>query len=164
MPLGGPSIYPAWWAQCLRRLANPVFTPLGGKPSIYPAWRAQNLSRLAAPVFTPLGGPSVYCLANPVFTPLGGKSSVYPARLMPLGRSSTDAACRAQYPRCLASPVLSRLTGQCLSRLTGQCLSRLAGPVFTPLDGPVFTPLDVSPNQKSAQKNLPQWGRSFCHV
>ena len=49
----------AWRAQHLRRLANPVFTPLDG-PSIYPAWRAQYLSRLATPAFTPLGGASVY--------------------------------------------------------------------------------------------------------
>ena len=28
--LDGPSVYAAWRAQCLRRLASPVFTPLGG--------------------------------------------------------------------------------------------------------------------------------------
>ena len=98
IPLGEPSIYAAWRAQYLRRLASPVFTPLGG-PSIYAAWRAQYLRRLAGPVhaawraqclrrltgpvMTPLGGPSVYAawraqclrrLAGPVFTPLGGPS------------------------------------------------------------------------------------------
>ncbi|EHM54293.1 hypothetical protein HMPREF9080_01313 [Cardiobacterium valvarum F0432] len=30
IPLGGSSIYAAWRAQCLRRLAGPVFMPLGG--------------------------------------------------------------------------------------------------------------------------------------
>ena len=89
--------------QYFRRLAGPVFTPLGGA-SNDAAWRAQCLSRLAGPVFTPLDGASVYAawrgqclsrLAGPVFTPLGGPSN--------------DAAWR------------------------GQCLSRLAGPVFTPL-------------------------------
>ena len=48
---GGPSIYPAWRAQCLSRLASPVFIPFGG-PRIYPAWRAQYL--------IPLGGPRIY--------------------------------------------------------------------------------------------------------
>ena len=33
---------------------SPVFIPLGGA-SVYPAWRAQCLSRLAGPVFIPLG-------------------------------------------------------------------------------------------------------------
>ena len=36
--LDGPSVYAAWRAQCLRRLASPVFTPLG-EPSVYAAWR-----------------------------------------------------------------------------------------------------------------------------
>ena len=94
-PLGGPSVYPAWRAQCFRRLTGPVFSPLGGpsvfaawRASIYAAWRAQYFRRLAGQVFIPLGGPSVYpawrtqCfrrlagqylprLAGPVFIPLG---------------------------------------------------------------------------------------------
>ena len=45
--------------QYFRRLAGPVFTPLGG-PSNDAAWRGQCLSRLAGPVFTPLGEASVY--------------------------------------------------------------------------------------------------------
>ena len=82
--LGKPSIYAAWRAQYLRRLASPVFTPLG-EPSIYAAWRAQYLSRLVGSVFIPLGEPSIYAawwgqylsrLAGPVFTPLGD-ASVY---------------------------------------------------------------------------------------
>ena len=85
-PLDEPSVYAAWRAQYLRRLAGPVFPPLGGA-SVYPAWRAQYLSRLAGPVFIPLGGASIYpawrtqCLsrlAGPVFIPLGGLS-IYPA-------------------------------------------------------------------------------------
>jgi len=55
IPLGGLSIYPAWWAQYLSRLVGSVFIPLGGI-SIYPAWWAQYLSRLASSAFTPLGG------------------------------------------------------------------------------------------------------------
>lgn len=52
-PLGEPSVYVAWRAQYLRRLARvqylsrlagPVFIPLGG-PSVYAAWRAQYLRR-----------------------------------------------------------------------------------------------------------------------
>ena len=66
----GPSVYPAWRDQYLRRLAGPVFIPLGGA-SVYPAWRSQCLSHLAGPVFIPLG-------AGPVFIPLG-RTSVYPA-------------------------------------------------------------------------------------
>ena len=54
IPLGGPSIYAAWRAQCFRRLARPVFTPLGD-PSVFAAWRAQCFRRLAGPVFSPLG-------------------------------------------------------------------------------------------------------------
>ncbi|RKW12496.1 MAG: hypothetical protein D8H94_11470 [Cardiobacterium sp.] len=38
IPLGGPSIYAAWRAQYLRRLASPVFTPLI-EPSVLAAWR-----------------------------------------------------------------------------------------------------------------------------
>jgi len=38
-------IYHAWRGQHLRRLAGPVFTPLG-EASVYPAWWAQHLSRL----------------------------------------------------------------------------------------------------------------------
>ena len=76
------SIYPAWRGQYLRRLAGPVFTPLG-EPSIYTACRAQCLRRLVSPAFTPLGEPSIYtacrgqhlrCLAGPAFTPLVGAS------------------------------------------------------------------------------------------
>ena len=79
-----PSIYVAWRAQYLRRLASPVFTPLGGA-SVYAAWQAQCLRRLAGPVFTPLGRPIVYAawqaqclsrLAGSVMTPLG-RGSVY---------------------------------------------------------------------------------------
>ena len=78
-PLGGPSIYAAWWAQYLRRLVGPANAPLGG-PSKCAAWRAQQIRRLVGPAFTPLGGPSKYAawwaqhlrrLADPVFTPLG---------------------------------------------------------------------------------------------
>ena len=107
-----PRVYPAWRAQCLSRLADPVFIPLGGA-SVCPAWRTQGLSRLAGPAFIPLGGPRVYpawraqCLsrlADPVFIPLGG-ASVYPA-------------------------------------WRAQCLSHLAGPVFVPLGAsPAFIPL-----------------------
>jgi len=35
----------AWRGQYLRRLATPVFTPLG-KASIYAAWQSQHLRRL----------------------------------------------------------------------------------------------------------------------
>ena len=74
IPLGGPSIYPAWRTQHLSRLAGPVFIPLGEEPSvyaawrepsIYPAWRAQCLRRLADPVFIPLGGPSIFAAWRP---------------------------------------------------------------------------------------------------
>ena len=103
-PLGGPSVYPAWRGQCLRRLTGPVFTPLGGA-SVYPAWRGQYLRRLAGPVMTPLGGASVYPawrdqylrrLARPVFTSLGGPS-VYSAWVP--GRSC--------YPHCQIRPAIS---------------------------------------------------------
>ena len=68
----GKEKIPAWRAQCFRRLARPVFIPLG-EASVYPAWRGQCLSRLARPVFIPLGGPSVYpAWCGPVFSPLSG--------------------------------------------------------------------------------------------
>ena len=95
--LDEPSVYAAWRAQCLRRLAGPVFTPLGGS-SIYAAWRVQCFRRLTNPAFTPLGEPSIYAawrvqclrrLESPVITPLGGPS-VY-------------AAWRVQYLRRLAA-------------------------------------------------------------
>ena len=38
-----PSIYAAWRAQHLRRLASPAFTPLG-EPSIDAAWRVPNVN------------------------------------------------------------------------------------------------------------------------
>ena len=53
----GKEKIPAWRAQCfrclarvqyLRRLARPVFIPLG-EASVYPAWRGQCLSRLVRP-------------------------------------------------------------------------------------------------------------------
>ena len=50
VPLGEPSVCPAWRAQCLSRLASPVFVPLG-EPSVCPAWRAQCLSRLGKDTF-----------------------------------------------------------------------------------------------------------------
>ena len=56
--------------QYLRRLAGPVFIPLGGV-SIYAAWRAQCLSRLAGPVFSSLTGPVFSSLTGPVLSPLG---------------------------------------------------------------------------------------------
>lgn len=96
-PLGGPgftslgetSIYVAWRAQYLYRLARPVFTPLG-EPSIYVAWRTQiytawrnqYLRRLAQTKPFPRGGrvgmgaannqrsDTTHRLAEPVFTPL----------------------------------------------------------------------------------------------
>ena len=98
-------IYPAWRTQCLRRLASPVFTPLG-EPSVCAAWRGQCLRRLAGPGFSPLGGPSILAawrdqcfrrLASPMFTPLGG--------------ASVFAAWRGQCFRRLASPVFSPLGG-----------------------------------------------------
>ena len=115
MATSHPSIYAAWRGQCLSRLADPVFTPLG-EASVYPAWRAQCLRRLARSVFTPLGGPSVYpawrgqCLrrlADPV---------IY-------------AAWRTQYLRRLAGPVFIPLgEASVYPAWRGQCLSRLAGP------------------------------------
>ena len=54
MATSRPSIFAAWRGQYLRRLAGPVFIPLGGA-SIYAACRAQHLRRLTGPVFIPLG-------------------------------------------------------------------------------------------------------------
>ena len=84
-PLGGPSIYAAWWGQCLCRLARPVFTPLD-RASIYAAWQGPCLHRLTRPAFTSLGGPSVYAawwgqclrrLARLGFTPLGSQLWIF---------------------------------------------------------------------------------------
>jgi len=47
-------------------------TPLG-EPSNDAAWRAQYLRRLAVPVFTPLGEPSH--LVSPAFTPFNEPSN-----------------------------------------------------------------------------------------
>ena len=55
-------------AQQIRRLAGPVFVPLG-KGSIYDAWRDLCLRRLTGLAFTLLGGP--------VFTPLGASPTQY---------------------------------------------------------------------------------------
>ena len=95
--LGGePSVYLAWRAQCLSRLAVPVFVPLGG-PSVCPAWRAQCLSRLASPVFVPLG-------VNPAFTSPGDRFSVFDKKS---GFDMPDFLCLSSGGRChLAMAVL----------------------------------------------------------
>ena len=101
-------------AQQIRRLAGPVFVPLGGT-SVYAAWRGQYLCRLAGPVFTPLGGASV-CLA-------WRQPSIYLAWR------------QGQYLSRLAGPAFMPLGGAsvCLAWLD-QCLRRLVRSVFTPLD------------------------------
>ena len=112
-PLGEPSVYVAWRAQYLRRLARAQY--------LRRLARVQYLSRLAGPVFIPLGGPSVYAAWRaPVFTPLGG-ASVY-------------VAWRVQCLRRLAGPVFSPLGGPSVyAAWWAQCFRRLAGPVFAPL-------------------------------
>ena len=148
-PLGEPSIYaawressiyPAWRVQCLSRLADPVFTPLG---------EPQCLRRLAGPVFTPLDGPSICAawrgqclrrLAGPVFAPLGGPSN--------------DAAWRAQ--------CLSRLArALCLSRLArAPYLSRLAAsPVLGVRD---FGRARCRLLRRGANRNRPAWRYAEC--
>ena len=113
-PLGRASVFAAWQGQCFRRLVRPVLMPLGGV-SVFAAWRVQYLRRLAGPVFIPLGEPSIYAAwRGQYLRRLAGPV------LMPLGGASIYAAWRGQY--------LRRLAG-------AQCLRRLARPVFAPLGG-----------------------------
>ena len=148
-PLGEPSVYVAWRAQCLRRLAGPVFTPLG---------EPQCLRRLTGPVFAPLGGASVYAawraqylrrLADPVFAPLGGPS-IYPAwRTQRLSRLAR-ALCLSRLARAL-----------CLSRLTrAPYLSRLAAsPVLGVRD---FGRARCRLLRRGANRNRPAWRYAEC--
>ena len=93
-------VCPDWRAQCLRRLAGPVFSPLGGA-NVCAARRGQYFRGLAGSVFSPLGGPSIFAawraqylrrlaaqyfrrLASPVFTPLGGYS--HAVKTLPAGK------------------------------------------------------------------------------
>ena len=148
-PLGEPSVYVAWRAQYLRRLA-----------------RVQYLSRLAGPVFIPLGEPQcLRRLAGPVFIPLGGASvsAAWRAQCLsrladpvfiPLGKSSIDAAWRAL--------CLSRLArALCLSRLArAPYLSRLAAsPVLGVRD---FGRARCRLLRRGANRNRPAWRYAEC--
>ena len=137
-PLDEPSIYAAWRTQCFRRLANPVFSPLGASPAFIPLGASPAFIPLgASPGFIPLGArPSPNIARNNPFPRLRGKvaegrkGGIKNQDFSPWRKPSIYPAWRTQCFRRLAR-------AQHLSRLArAQHLSRLADPVFSPLGGP----------------------------
>ena len=178
-----PSIYAAWRAQHLRRLARAELktctkkspSPRGGrvgmgvrqickatKPSNDAAWRAQYFRRLARPVLIPLGEPSIYAAWRVPNSNLARKKA-----LLPVGEGlgwGLDKSAKRQNP---ATTPLGGPSNYTAWRVPNSNLARKK-PFFSWGEGlgwgldksakrqnPVTTPLGVS---RCRQTAFPRYG------